>query len=114
MSDRLFTAWVGCDMSDDRPDNTFYRLRNAGTQYFLVTTYGKYGSIGRIMKLYDKQRELLDIFNEDTNGQFAKAVLGGEYIMFVENNTIEFKREFVEDIKNGNLTAYFGGNFSYL
>jgi len=37
-------------------------------------TYGKYGSIRKIMELYDKQRELLDIFNEDTNGQFAKAV----------------------------------------
>ncbi len=33
-----------------------------------------YGSLDRIMELYDKLREMLDILNEETNGQFAKAI----------------------------------------
>lgn len=49
-----------------------YRYMTRGS--WSATTYGKYGSIGKIMELYDKQHELLDIFNEDTNGQFAKTV----------------------------------------
>ncbi len=32
------------------------------------------GSLDRIMELYDKLREMLDILNEETNGQFAKTI----------------------------------------
>jgi len=49
-----------------------YRYMTSGS--WSESTYGKYGSIGKIMELYDKQRELLDVFNEDTHGQYVKTV----------------------------------------